>query len=82
MLHQDPKHNLRSRGCLLAPFYPASRWLGWLAGRGETQGRRDVGHMEPLDQDRQTGRIPDKTARDLLALMPHIETALAPSANV
>ena len=40
MLHQDPKP---------IPVFPASRWLGWLAGWEETQGRRDVGHMESPD---------------------------------
>ena len=63
MLHQDPKHQPALARVLAHPFV-FGKQMARLAGREETQGRRDVGHMDPLDQDWQTGRIPDKTARN------------------
>ena len=62
---KDPKQQTFLARVPACPIVPGKQ-VARLAGREETQGRRDVGHMEPLGHDQQTGGIPEKTARNLL----------------
>ena len=46
--HKDPKHQPAIGRVPACPIVPGKQ-VARLAGREETQGRRDVGHMEPSD---------------------------------